>query len=196
VAATDDWRATGATRRSRSRRATATREAAKRRQSKGSGRSDEDAAAREWLPGGRGGTLRSKAANRRNGRSPKTRRLPVPRSLRGGRGVDGSEERSEALEQRVAELEEKLRAERGKSRRTIAKLRAELKAGPAMPNGKLDANAATFEQLRAVGLSVTQSAKLIARREEQGSFRSKAALSRTPGLSQRARAVIRERLRV
>jgi DNA uptake protein ComE-like DNA-binding protein len=96
----------------------------------------------------------------------------------------------------VAKLQDELRTEREKSSRTIAKLRSELKNGRRMPNGKLNANTATFEQLRAAGLTVTQTAKLISRREQQGGFPSMASLSRTPGLSDRAREVIRERLSV
>ena len=62
--------------------------------------------------------------------------------------------------------------------------------------GKLEANTATFEQLRAAGLSLTQSANLIRQREAQGGFRSLADLGRIPGLSQAARRTIGERIRV
>ena len=44
--------------------------------------------------------------------------------------------------------------------------------GGETPNGTLDLNSATFEELRAVGLSVTQAARLIGQREQHGGFES------------------------
>lgn len=109
------------------------------------------------------------------------------------------------LERRTAELEKELRSERRRAREEIAKLRGKLREqnsprfkqeSPVSPTGRLDANAASFEQFRELGLTPAQCAKLIARRESTGGFKTKAELRRIPGLSKSARELIEERLSV
>jgi DNA uptake protein ComE-like DNA-binding protein len=56
------------------------------------------------------------------------------------------------------------------------------KAKPkAKPKGLLDANEATFEQLRGVGLSVTQATRLIAYRERAEGFDTVDDMDTIPG---------------
>lgn len=111
-----------------------------------------------------------------------------------GNGRAGVEE----LEGRAAELERELRKERRRSRAEIAKLRSRLREqeAPVSSSGRLDANSASFEQLRGLGLTPAQSAKLITRRESAGGFKAKAELRRIPGLSKSARELIEKRLSV
>jgi DNA uptake protein ComE-like DNA-binding protein len=52
------------------------------------------------------------------------------------------------------------------------RLEAALAASPPAADGRLDLNAATFEALRALGLSVNQAARFIGQRDERGGFRS------------------------
>lgn len=158
------------------------------------------------LPGKRGAKDEpGAAAPPRKSRPSKKRRssewLPAAGGKRGrarrngsGNGRAGIDE----LERRAAKLESDLREERRRARREIAKLRSQLRQqeSPVSPNGRLDANAASFEQLRQLGLTPAQCAKLIARRESAGRFRAKAELRRIPGLSKSAREVIDKRLSV
>jgi DNA uptake protein ComE-like DNA-binding protein len=61
-------------------------------------------------------------------------------------------------------------------------------------NGKLDLNRASFEELRNLGLSVTQSARLIAYRDVRSGFESLDELDDIPGLPKDTRAGLRARL--
>jgi DNA uptake protein ComE-like DNA-binding protein len=61
-------------------------------------------------------------------------------------------------------------------------------------NGELDLNAASFEELRGLGLSVTQSARLIAYRDVRGGYNSLNELDDIPGLSKETRTELRTRL--
>ena len=60
----------------------------------------------------------------------------------------------------------------------------------------LDINAATYEDLRALGLSVTQTGRVLAYREQVGAFTSLDELERIPGLPRALRQELRGRLRV
>ena len=70
-------------------------------------------------------------------------------------------------------------------------------AGPArrLPIGLADLNSASFEQLREVGLSTTQAARLIARRDRLGGFGSVAELEEIPGLPAATRQALADRVR-
>jgi competence protein ComEA len=56
--------------------------------------------------------------------------------------------------------------------------------GAAQQRGTIHLNAATFEQLRAEGLSVTQATRLLAHRERVGRFNTVDDLDQIPGLPQ------------
>jgi DNA uptake protein ComE-like DNA-binding protein len=61
--------------------------------------------------------------------------------------------------------------------------------------GALDAlNNATYDQLRALGMSVTQTGRLLAHRERVGSFSSIDELNEIPGFSQELVADVRHKL--
>jgi hypothetical protein len=67
--------------------------------------------------------------------------------------------------------------------------------GTALPIGVVDLNEATFEQLRAVGLSTTQAARLIARRDRLGAFGSIRDLEEVPGLPEEILEALASRVR-
>lgn len=86
--------------------------------------------------------------------------------------ADRAEERAGHLEDRAAHLEECVR-ELGLSAAAAqqAAPAAEPAAAP-IASDEVDLNRATFEVVRALGLSVSQSARFIAQREERGGFAS------------------------
>jgi DNA uptake protein ComE-like DNA-binding protein len=61
---------------------------------------------------------------------------------------------------------------------------------------KLDLNEATFEDLRELGLSVTQSARLIAYRDVREGYKSLDELDEIPGLSEETRTELRAQLKL
>ena len=63
-------------------------------------------------------------------------------------------------------------------------------------NGKLDLNEASFEELRELGLSVTQSARLIAYRDVRGGYESLDEIDDVPGLSEKTRGELKDRLKL
>src|SRR5262249_58111982 len=65
-----------------------------------------------------------------------------------------------------------------------------------LPRGPLDVNQASFEQFRALGLSVSQCARLIATRDIRGGFKSLDELGEIEGLPPSAVRDLRERLGV
>jgi DNA uptake protein ComE-like DNA-binding protein len=66
---------------------------------------------------------------------------------------------------------------------------------PAVPAGQVNLNHASFEQLRELGMSVTQTGRVLAYRERQG-FRSVDELSAIPGFPEGFLDGIRARLSV
>jgi DNA uptake protein ComE-like DNA-binding protein len=68
--------------------------------------------------------------------------------------------------------------------------------GGAGKDGALDLNLASFEELRELGLSVTQSARVIAYRDTRGGFDSLEELSEIPGLPKDTRVALSSRLRL
>jgi DNA uptake protein ComE-like DNA-binding protein len=63
-------------------------------------------------------------------------------------------------------------------------------------NGQLYLNDASFEQLRELGLSVTQTARVIAYRDTRGGFDSLDELDEIPGLPKETRVALASRLRL
>jgi DNA uptake protein ComE-like DNA-binding protein len=61
-------------------------------------------------------------------------------------------------------------------------------------NGALDLNQATFEELRSLGLSVTQSARLIAYRDVNDGYKSLQELDDIGGLSEKTRRLLKDQL--
>jgi DNA uptake protein ComE-like DNA-binding protein len=69
-------------------------------------------------------------------------------------------------------------------------------AGKARKNDRLDLNDASFEELRELGLSVTQSARLIAYRDVRGGYESLDEIDDVPGLSEKTRGELKDRLKL
>lgn len=92
----------------------------------------------------------------------------------------------DALAKRVGRLESQLETarKRGASNPTPKR------------NRKLNLNGATFEELRGLGLSVTQSARVIAYRDSRGGYASMEELDEVPGLSAKTRGSLRAHLKL
>lgn len=96
--------------------------------------------------------------------------------------------REAKLEDRIRELQEQL---------ADAKLGTHEAGAPkkhrrgGSKNGAPDVNEVSFEQLRELGLSVTQSARMIAYRETRGGFDSLEELDEIPGLPKDARGTLK-----
>jgi competence protein ComEA len=69
-------------------------------------------------------------------------------------------------------------------------------AGASRSNGELDVNEASFEELRSLGLSVTQSARVIAYRDVRGGYKSLDELDDIPGLSETTKKDLRGQLKL
>jgi competence protein ComEA len=65
-----------------------------------------------------------------------------------------------------------------------------------MPDGPVDLNSVTHEQLRQLGLSTTQAKRLLTYRERNGGFRSVDEIDDVPGFPERQRAELKQRVRV
>jgi DNA uptake protein ComE-like DNA-binding protein len=107
------------------------------------------------------------------GRNPRERWI-ASRLRRAKERLRAQEEEIEGLKARVAELEAE------------AEPKLTTKPKKSSRGGTLELNSATFEQLRELGLSVTQSARLIAYRESRGGFGSLDELAEVPGVSRDA----------
>jgi DNA uptake protein ComE-like DNA-binding protein len=96
----------------------------------------------------------------------------------------------ESLRVRVDTLEKQLAevSSRGQRDELVDRAAGYQEAHPAaaLPEGgePIDLNAADFDQLRAVGLSITQAARLIARRDSVNGFSSEAEVAALPGFPQ------------
>jgi DNA uptake protein ComE-like DNA-binding protein len=96
--------------------------------------------------------------------------------------------REAKLEDRIRELQEQLAdAKLGTHEAAASKKHRRLGGSK---NGAPDVNEVSFEQLRELGLSVTQSARVIAYRETRGGFDSLDELDEIPGLPKNARETL------
>jgi competence ComEA-like helix-hairpin-helix protein len=121
-----------------------------------------------------------------------------------GRGIvaeaedDAHSIRSEAILQR-----DKARALLDDAKQLVA--RAHTKRAPLQPpkanghrrsNSRLDLNAASAEDLRAAGLSLTQARRVVARREREGAYSAVEQLAELPGMPAPLFEQVRSRLKV
>jgi DNA uptake protein ComE-like DNA-binding protein len=65
-----------------------------------------------------------------------------------------------------------------------------------LPKGKLDVNSLTFEQFRALGLTATQSSRMIAMRDRVGKFSDIDQINDVVGLPAKTRTMLKRRLKV
>jgi DNA uptake protein ComE-like DNA-binding protein len=107
---------------------------------------------------------------------------------------DRASQREAKLTSRIEELQSQLADAKLGMSETPAPKRS--KRGGASKNGQLELNNASFEQLRELGLSVTQSARVIAYRDTRGGFESVEELDEIPGLPKETRVAIMSRLRL
>ena len=84
------------------------------------------------------------------------------------------------------------RADRKLRNRLLEGLQRRLTSRESGRKGLSDLDSITFEELRGAGLSITQAAKFIAYREQNGGVDSPARLDAVPGLSQRSRKRLEE----
>jgi DNA uptake protein ComE-like DNA-binding protein len=101
-----------------------------------------------------------------------------------------AKQREAELGKRIEELESALAEAQQRAIAKPARKRAPTKGG------KLDLNAATFEQLRDLGLSVTLSARVISYRDTRGGFESLDELDEIPGLSAEIKRVLTDQLKL
>jgi hypothetical protein len=100
-------------------------------------------------------------------------------------------EAMERLTQAEEALEAGAQAQGGPS--TPARRKAE---AVKLPKGKLDVNSLTFEQFRALGLTATQSSRMIALRDRVGNFSDINQINDVVGLPARTRTMLKRRLEV
>ena len=156
-------------------------------------------------PSGRPQTRKGRADGAR------TRGALASRLRRAQNELKSYEDLSANLSMRTEKLEAELRAEREQRLAQVAELEAELaevdrgkrspkrrSSSPAhrRSRAKLDLNTASFEQLRGLGLSVTQSARLIAYRDVNDGFDSLDELDKIPGLPKETRGRLKTRLKL
>ena len=95
----------------------------------------------------------------------------------------------DSMRKRIAELESQLD---GAKRRVAPKRRSASQA----KTQQVELNSATFEELRGLGLSVTQSARVIAYRDVRDGYDSLDELDDVPGLPAETRRELRARLKL
>ncbi len=107
---------------------------------------------------------------------------------------------AEARAQRAEAALARLRGELEASRRALARRERELAAagrGSATvgeaSGGRLDLNAASFEELRSLGLSVSQAARFVAQRDERGGLRSPEDVDSLYGLPREVKEALKAR---
>jgi competence protein ComEA len=66
--------------------------------------------------------------------------------------------------------------------------------GPEAESGRVSLNEASFEELREIGLSVTQTGRVLAYRERSGGFKSVDELDTIPGFPKDFLARIKDRI--
>jgi DNA uptake protein ComE-like DNA-binding protein len=105
-------------------------------------------------------------------------------------------EREAALTERFEEREEKLRERIDDAESALAEAQTQSSKSRRRKSSKeaLDLNGATFEDLRDLGLSVTQSARVIAYRDTRGGYESLDELDEVPGLPKGIRKGLRAQL--
>ena len=102
--------------------------------------------------------------------------------------------RIEKLESELADAKKATEEKAAPAKRQKAERKATRTRRTARSTGALDLNEASFEELRNLSLSVTQSARLIAYRDVRGGFESLDELDEIPGLSSETRSDLRKRL--
>jgi DNA uptake protein ComE-like DNA-binding protein len=100
--------------------------------------------------------------------------------------------REAKLENRIRELQEQLADARLGTNEAERSKRPRRRASGG--NGNLDVNEVSFEQLRELGLSITQSARVIAYRDTRGGFDSLDELDEIPGLPKETRSTLKDLL--
>jgi hypothetical protein len=118
---------------------------------------------------------------------------------RAERKIESQRQEIAGMHKRIETLEAELDASEQlhpRPRATESSRRTVDSGGDAKSKRKVKINDATFEQLRSLGLSVTQSARLIAYRESRGGYDSVDELAEIPGLSRETVVALRESVRI
>ena len=144
----------------------------------------------QWLPPAKsspkrssnGGTTKAKTAKKtestersQQAEPSKPNRLNVQSNQRLESKLRRATEQNQALQETVEELRRHIAELESAASTNASKPKRQQKSQRSSTRGgqrrKLDLNNATFEELRAIGLSVTQSARLIATRDLRGGFK-------------------------
>jgi competence protein ComEA len=70
------------------------------------------------------------------------------------------------------------------------------RAASAQPDGAVDLNTASYDELRALDLTITQAKRVIAYRDRSGGFSSLDQLDDVPGFPDEVRAELKRRVRL
>jgi DNA uptake protein ComE-like DNA-binding protein len=159
---------------------------------------DSEAPAEAWLP--------SRLAEPSTDRVEVAEAVPADPAAAAELGSEVQRLRREVAEARKGAVDEGERAERAErevgrlTERVEAMKRAAAQAaaianpgsdGPS-PDGRLDLNAASFEQLRALGLSITQAGRVIGQREQHGGFQSVADVDAVVGIPKGVKEALKQ----
>lgn len=101
--------------------------------------------------------------------------------------------REAKLEDRIRDLQEQLADAKLRTNEAASSKKSRRRGGN---KGGPDVNEVSFEQLRELGLSVTQSARVIAYRETRGGFDSLEELDEIPGLPKDTRGILKDLLSI
>jgi DNA uptake protein ComE-like DNA-binding protein len=99
-----------------------------------------------------------------------------------------------AYDERIAEMQRQLERFEQAARQATERLAASTTGGRSDETGRLELNTVTVEGLRGLGLSITQAARIVTRRDATGGFGSLDELDEVPGIPSEQRAALRERL--
>jgi DNA uptake protein ComE-like DNA-binding protein len=148
-----------------------------------------------------GNGSKPKARSNGNGSAPKAGRSTgkgsAPRSTAPPKRKTSTTPAATTRVKATAEQPKRPRARTTKATRPrAAKTGARRATTTRSKSSKLDLNAATFDQLRGLGLSITQTSRLIAHREMAGGFDGVGELDEIKGLSRETIAQLRSRVRV
>jgi DNA uptake protein ComE-like DNA-binding protein len=110
------------------------------------------------------------------------------------RVLEEAERRAETYDARIAEIQQQVAGFERAAHQATERLAAARCGGRQDAGGRTELNSVTVEGLRALGLSITQAARLVAHREATGGFRSAEDIAAVPGLSAAQRQALVERV--
>jgi DNA uptake protein ComE-like DNA-binding protein len=112
------------------------------------------------------------------------------------RVLEEAEKGADAYDARIAEIQQQVAGFERAADEATERIAAATSGGRQDAGGRTELNSVTVESLRALGLSITQAARLVAHRKATGGFRSAEDVAAVPGLSAAQRQALVERVYV